>query len=164
MSDKQRLGALARGRVRTAEIKAKVLKALESIEREIENNQGIYPHNGGSLSKNEVARRAGVGKVTFFTPTQTELNTYVDNWLASLKNKEVIGRARVNASHAERAAAWKQKYEDLAQNHHVSELELQRALAEKDEVLALLRALKVENKKLTLEINRLKGGNVVILK
>ena len=29
MSDKQRLGALARGKVRTAEIKAKVLKALE---------------------------------------------------------------------------------------------------------------------------------------
>ena len=153
--------ALARGKERTVEVEHKVLAAMDTITAEIKENGGIYPHKGGSVSKNEVARRAGIGKTTFFTSKQAELNTRVDMWLDSLKKKETIGRMRVRLSFTERIKAWEAKHQDLENAHIKTELDLQSAQAELEEALALVAKLRDQNVAL-LEQLRMAGASKVI--
>lgn len=161
MANKFQDAALARGKERTAGVEHKVLAAMDAITAEIKQNGGFYPHNGGSVSKNEVARRAGIGKTTFFTTKQAELNTRVEIWLDSLKKKETVGRMRVRLSFAERIKAWETKYQDLENAHIKTELDLQSAQAELEEALALFAKLRDQNVAL-LEQLRMAGASKVI--
>jgi hypothetical protein len=136
MSEQHTRAALARGEARSAKIEAKVQQAMSDIVREIKDNNGIYPHNGGAVSKNEVARRAGINATTLFSSKQKALGERVKLWLDTLKQKEVIGRMRVRRTFAERANDWKAMYEALKNTHLRTELELQSALAERDEARA----------------------------
>jgi hypothetical protein len=153
--------ALARGKKRTVEVEQKVLTAMDTIASEIKENGGIYPHNGGSVSKNEVARRAGIGKTTLFTTKQTELNTRVAMWLDFLKKQETVGRMRVRLSFTERIKAWESKYQDLQNAHIKTELDLQSAQAELEEEFALVAKLRDQNAAL-LEQLRMAGASKVI--
>lgn len=161
MVNKLQDAALARGKERTVEVEHKVLAAMDAITAEIKDNGGIYPHNGGSVSKNEVARRAGIGKTTFFTPRQAELNTRVEMWLDSLKKTETVGRMRVRLSFAERIKAWETKYQNLENAHIKTELDLQSAQAELEEELVLVGKLRDQNAAL-LEQLRMAGASKVI--
>ncbi|MFJ3372990.1 hypothetical protein [Pseudomonas sp. NPDC086251] len=161
MVNKFQVAALARGKERTEEVEHKVLAAMDTITTEIKNNGGIYPHNGGAVSKNEVARRAGIGKTTFFTTKQAELNTRVEMWLDSLKKKETVGRMRVRLSFAERIKAWETKYHALENAHIKTELDLQSAQADLEEALALIGKLRDQNAAL-LEQLHMAGASKVI--
>ncbi|AZE50429.1 hypothetical protein C4K04_4774 [Pseudomonas chlororaphis] len=145
MTSKYKIAALARGETRTIEIERKVLAAMDIIMAEIRANDGIYPQNGGAISKNEVARRAGIGKTTFFTPKQQELNARVDVWLETLKMQETVGRTRVRRTYAERVETWKDKYQALENSHRKTELDLQVAEAEREEALSLIIELQAKN-------------------
>ncbi|MBD0679931.1 hypothetical protein [Pseudomonas sp. PSB11] len=160
MTNKYKDAALARGKERTAEIEHKVLAAMDNIMVEIKANDGIYPYNGGALSKNEVARRAGIGKSTFFSPKQVELSFRVDLWLDAIKKKEAVGRIRVRRTYAERIEVWKAKYQALENSHIKTELDLQSAQAELEEELTLVANLKAQNAVLLEQLRKAGASKV----
>lgn len=121
-----------RGKARTEAVEAKVVNAMATIKQEMIANDGIYPANGGSVSMNEVARRAGINETTLFAPKQVELRKKVKDWVDSLKKSDVVGRGRVQRKLSERVADWKQRFEELTNQQIEVELELQTAQAEKE--------------------------------
>jgi hypothetical protein len=151
MSEQHARAALARGQARSAKTEAQVQQAMSDIVREIKENNGIYPHNGGAVSKNEVARRAGINATTLFSNKQKALGERVKLWLDTLKKKEVIGRMRVRRTFAERADDWKAMYEALKNSNLVTELDLQNALAEQQNTLTERDEARAEAAKLHQE-------------
>ena len=145
MSNRFEKAALVRGEARSAEVPVKVKDAMDAIMAEMKANGGIYPANGGAVSKNEVARRAGISLTTLYSPKQKELGQEVSLWLNALKKKETIGRQRVRRTFAERAEDWKNRYISLQDSHIRTELDLQHAQSERDEAQAEARKLRDEN-------------------
>lgn len=160
MSNKYERAAQARGEARSADVARKVHEAMSSIVAEMNANGGIYPQNGGAVSKNEVARRAGISTTTLFSPKQKELGQQVSLWLDTLKKKETVGRQRVRRSYAERAEDWKARYLALQDSHVKTELDLQQAEAERDQAIAEAKRLREENAAL-LDQLRLAGSSKV---
>jgi hypothetical protein len=152
--------ARKRGEARTAEVERKVRTAMETIMAEIQDNDGIYPHAKGRLSKNEFARRAGISLTTLFTPKQKELAEEVDLWLEKLRKTETIGTKRVRREYKERAADWEARYNLIADNLCKAELETQAAEAERDKALAKVQELEQQIAAL-LEQLRLAGASNV---
>lgn len=160
MSDMHKKAAKARGEKRSADIAQRVKTAMRIIETEVKENEGIYPHNGGAISKNEVARRAEINPTTLFSPKQKALGEQVSLWLDTLKKKETVGRMRVRRTFAERAEDWKTRYLALQDSHIKTELDLQQAEAERDEARAEAAKLRQDNAAL-LEQLRLVGASKV---
>lgn len=144
-TDKYKEAAKLRGEKRSADVERRVQEAMATITTEMKANSGIYPENGGAVSMNEVARRAGIHATTLHTAKQSALGERVKLWVDSLKKKEVVGRMRVRRTFAERAEDWKARYEALQNNHIKTELDLQQAEAERDEARSDVEKLRVEN-------------------
>lgn len=153
MSNRHIKAAEASAKVRAAEVSRKVEAAMKTIVDEMNANGGIYPYNGGAISKNEVARRAGISTTTLFTSKQKALGKRVTLWLDGLKKKETVGRMRVRRSFAERADDWKARYEALKDSHIKTELDLMQAQAERDEALAKVTRLLDEKASLLKQLN-----------
>lgn len=145
MSSKDKQAALKRGQARSSEIERKILAAMTTIEAEMKANGGVYPANGGAVSKNEVARRAEISPSTLFSPKQRALGDRVLQWVEYLEQKAGTGRMRVQRTYAQRAEDWKTEYLAIVDNYRKSELLLQSAQSERDEALALVEKLKAEN-------------------
>ena len=145
MSSKDKEAALKRGQARSSKIERKVLDAMTTIEAEMKANGGVYPENGGAVSKNEVARRAEISTSTLFSPKQRALGDRVLQWVEDLEHKAGTGRMRVQRTYAQRAEDWKTEYLAIVDNYRKSELLLQSAQSERDEALALVEKLKAEN-------------------
>ncbi|MGB4066215.1 MAG: hypothetical protein WBK19_20500 [Azonexus sp.] len=160
MSDMHKEAAKARGEKRSAEIAQRVQEAMRTIEAEMKANKGIYPHNGGAISKNEVARRAEINPTTFFSPKQRALGESVSLWLDTLKKKEAVGRMRVRRTFVQRAEDWKTRYLALQDSHVKTELDLLQAEAERDEARAEAEKLRQDNAVL-LEQLRLSGASKI---
>ncbi|MBW0169687.1 MAG: hypothetical protein KXJ61_05605 [Hydrogenophaga sp.] len=159
-----RAKALERGQHRSAETRSQVLSAMAAIEQEMAANNGIYPQNGGAVSAAEVARRAGVHSTTFFSPKQRDLGQEVRSWLSFLKGRHAISAKAVKRSLAERIADWKQLYEELAQSHRDTELQLQQLEAELAKARVQLGALSGERDVLLEQVKVLCSTSVVPLR
>lgn len=131
---------------------------MTNVTEEMKANGGIYPHNKGSVSSAEVARRAGIHVTTLFSPCQKELGQQVKEWVRDLKCLQIVGRVKIRRTLSERIADWKTLYEGLAQSHRDTELELQARESELELVRAELQRLKLENTSLE---RLLKDNNVV---
>jgi hypothetical protein len=160
MSGKDTEAALKRGQVRSAEIERKVLAAMATIKAEMKANGGVYPENGGAVSKNEVARRAEISPSTLFSPKQRGLGDRVRQWVEDLEQKAGTGRMRVQRTYAQRAEDWKTEYLTVVDSYRKAELLLQSAQAERDEALTSVDKLKTENAAL-LEQLRMAGSSKV---
>lgn len=154
--------AIKRGKARTDAVEAKVVQAMKTIEHEMHANDGIYPANGGSVSMNEVSRRAGINETTLFAPKQTELRKRVKDWIDSLKESKVVGRGRVQRKLAERVADWKQRFQDLVTQQIEVELELQNAQANNEALEREIRELQSKYNALLDQMQK-KGSKVVVL-
>ncbi|WP_460045088.1 hypothetical protein [Pseudomonas sp. S2_H01] len=143
MTERHVTAARVRGLKRTDEIWRKIISIMSVISEELKNNDGIYPNNGGVLSKNEVARRAGIGKTTLFSAAQKELNCKVDLWLDGLKNSTLPPRSVAKGKYLQRLDAWKAKYDALENSHRKTELDLQTLEAEHEKLLSKLADMRV---------------------
>lgn len=100
---------------RTEEVRVKLRNAMKKIELEVDENDGIYPFQGGRLSLSEVCRRAGVHKVTLQGPNHRETSkTEIEAWIRRIKVTLITGRKSVRKSVTARANNWEEKYKDLA--------------------------------------------------
>ena len=157
MINRHQKAALARGEARSTDVAHKVKDAMIVITAEMKANGGIYPANGGAVSKNEVARRAGISLTTLFSSKQKELGKQVNLWLDTLKKRETIGRQRVRRTFAERAEDWKARYLALQDSHVKTELDLQHAEAEREIAVAEAEHFRTENAALLTKL-RLAGA------
>ena len=144
----QNFSAKARGELRTIDVDRKVREAIKCIENEINGNDGVYPRNGGALSCNEIARRAGIGITTLYSSTQVNLRAFVNSWLNTARKISPAERVGFRKSHAIRAELWKRKFQALAVSHQKTELDLLAVQSELD-------ALKLENEKFSSRIKEL---------
>lgn len=154
--------AKERGIKRSEKIREKVRAAISAIEREIEQNNGIYPHNHGALSSAEVARRAGIHPTTFFSPSQRELGAKVKHWLQSKRPPE-LQTIRVRRDLRSRVADWKDLYNRLAQSHRDTELALHQALYELSGVREALEVKIEENRELKRKLCDRNADNIYVL-
>lgn len=133
------------------------------IKAEMVANQGVYPANSGVLSKNEVARRAGIALSTWFSPKQRKLGKAITRWArliskAPLKTPAAKTKSRTRA---ERADAWKAKFLALQDCNLKCELDLQQALAERDELVGKLHRLQIDFNELRSKLTKEAGSNVI---
>ena len=155
MSCKHVDAARKRGADRSAKVAKSVLEAMKTIRREMKVNGGIYPANGGAVSKNEVARRAGIHHTTLFSEKQKRLGERVSRWCELLKRKETVGRVRVRRTYTERAEDWESRYRLVVTHLALAELKVQSAESERDDALAKVQELKQENAAL---LNQMRAG------
>lgn len=161
-SNAHKQAAIKRGQARTDAVEAKVVNAMATILQEMTANEGFYPINGGSISMNEVARRAGINETTLFAPKQVELRNRVKNWIGSLKESKVVGRGRVQRKLSERLADWKQRFEDLTNQQIEVELELQTAKAKNEALEKEVQELRSRYSNLLQQIRK-GGSNIAAL-
>ncbi|WP_434768047.1 hypothetical protein [Pseudomonas triticicola] len=106
-------------RSRSDEVLTKLKKAMEAIEKDIQDNDGLYPFNKGKLSLAEVCRRASIHKITLQGEKHnTTTKVVVKEWLQNLNRSVVIGvktvRKRVTAS----ADEWRDRYFEIARKYN----------------------------------------------
>lgn len=160
MSNKYLDAALKRGADRSAKVAKSVLEAMKTIRRDMRTNGGIYPANGGAVSKNEVARRAGIHPTTLFSDKQKRLGERVSRWCKLLKRKETVGRVRVRRTYAERAEDWETRYKLVVTHLALAELKAQSAESERDDALAKVQELERENAALRDQMRAGTAGKV----
>ena len=119
--------ALKQGTGRAEAVVTAIRSAMKIIDQEVKANEGLYPHNGGALSLNELARRAEVHATTLFGSKYKGLKADVDSWLAAIKSTGFVTRHEAQKSVIERVAQWRELYEALLRSHRKTELDLQEA-------------------------------------
>ncbi|MGV3682135.1 MAG: hypothetical protein ACO1PM_20810 [Acidovorax sp.] len=109
---------------RTVDFIQKIRKAMQTIEGEIDTNNGIYPYNGGRLSQAELCRRAEVTNVGLATPAHRDTTRkMVGDWLARINSASITGRKSVRRAVTDRADDWKRQHDAIAQSYRIAELE-----------------------------------------
>lgn len=145
---------------RSDEVRVKLRDAMKKIELEIDENDGIYPLQGGRLSLSEVCRRAGVHKVTLQGPNHRDTSKAdVEAWIKRIKGTLITGRKSVRKTVTARANDWEAKYKDVARKFN--EMFAIESIA-KDKIIRELRekvgSLEAENVMLRAELS---SGKVV---
>lgn len=159
MLEGSRKGALQR----RARVIDSVESALKSIAREIEDNGGTFPRARGTVHFAEVMRVAKVDRKTLVRGGYVDLLKKVDEALktfnplaAEVKVEEPEPKAKRRKA-SERAQAWKEQFEGLAQSHRDTELELQQLQSDLEAGLKREAALNAEVVRLS---GLLEGGKV----
>ncbi len=125
MPDSAPAGLIDHARKRTLAFIAKLKAAMATIELEIDQNEGLYPFNGGRLTQAEVCRRAGVSNIALQGPThKATTKKVVDDWLLRVRAASVTGKKSVRREVSSRAEAWKAQHAAIAHNYHKAELEM----------------------------------------
>ncbi len=139
-----------------------LLKAAEvmmaTIEEEMRSNEGIYPHNGGSLSRAELSRRLALDESTI-RKNHKPLYEAIKVWIAGLSNGSPTNKTQARRSETERAAAWKQQYQDLLASYHVHELDWQEMTAELSDTRVKLNVVKAEMADIKVRFTELNEEN-----
>lgn len=132
-------------------------KAMSAMEHDIEENEGIYPFNGGALSAREVCRRASVSHQTLQGKLHKDTTRdEVNSWIKRIKAKAVQGKKKVRKAVTERVDTWKERHDNIAQHYHKNKLEMIDMRAE-------MAKLKSDNEALRALLERGTSGNVVSL-
>lgn len=144
---------------RTKEVVKKVRAAMRSIEADVEGKDGIYPLNGGRLSKAELCRRAGISEITLMGKAhKASLNVEVDAWLKQIRTGMRQGKKSVRRAVTDRADQWKAHLDEIAQRYVEAKLELIECRAQLETLAKEKAALEAENASLREQVT---AGKVV---
>jgi len=123
-------------------VRAKLRKAQEQIERDLQENEGIYPFNKGRLTQAELCRRASIGMATLQGPAHKDAaRKEVNAWLDGVKKRALQGHRKVRRAVTDRTDVLKQAYQELQSGWAVAELvyiEAQHRIAKLEEELVAL--------------------------
>lgn len=154
-------GLLASSKARSADVVAKLNRAMRDMELEIEQNDGLYPLNGGRLSAAEVCRRAEVNPITLHAPKHKETTRkLVEKWIEKISSKVVQGVKRVRRTVTDRADSWKQAHDEIATAYHIGKLEVVNLKAALHEAEKRIKALEETNATLVAQLDKLSSSNV----
>lgn len=136
-------GLLEYAKNRSAKVIKRLRDAMEAIAKDIDEHQGLYPFNGGTLNQSEVCRRAGIKKGTLQGKAhKATTKPMVDAFVKRVNAGAVSGRKRVRRVVTDRADQWKQAHAMIAQAYHADHLKLERAearIVQLEDELRLLR-------------------------
>lgn len=150
-------GLLAASKRRTSAFVAKIRQAMATIEREVDENQGIYPYNGGRLSQAELCRRARVTNVGLATPAHRDTTRkMVQDWLARVALAGITGKKSVRRAVTARADDWERRHAALAQSYRLAELDFV-------EMRRRVAALQAENEALRKQLEASGASKLVPL-
>jgi hypothetical protein len=142
-------------RRRTDEVTERLKATMESIKREMSENNGIYPYNKGRINQSEVCRRAEVSKVTLQGAAhKSTTKLIVDKFVASCITKRV---PQVRAAITNRADQWKAHHDNVASHYAVAMLELNEATHQ-------IKKLQAENAALREELRTSGNSKIAVLK
>jgi hypothetical protein len=132
------------------------------IEQEVEQHDGLYPHNGGRLSEAEFCRRASISQITLLgkahkTSTKIDLAT----WLEAMSSKIPHGKREIRKAVTQRAQSWKERHDQIADQYHLSELEM---IEIRSRVAELERQSQRDAETIASLQAQLSGGRVVNLR
>ena len=157
-------GLLASTKARSTDVVDKLRRAMSVMEREISDNDGLYPENHGRINAAEVCRRASVSPVTLHTAVHRETTRkIVADWLENVRSRAVTGAVAVRLTVTGRADAWKKAHTELSSFYHLDQLELVNARAELIEAQARIHRLEQANEALLLQVQKIGGSNVKTL-
>lgn len=146
---------LQHAKARSAAFVAKIQKAMNTIEEEIEENEGLYPYNGGRLSQAELCRRASVTNVALQAPSHKDTTRkWVEKWINSVHQRLTTGKKSVRKAVTDRMESWKEQHKAVATAYAVVILEL----GERD---TRIEELEAENAKLRKDLSKLQSANIV---
>lgn len=150
---------IAHAKSRSDDVVVKLRRAMVTIAREIEDNDGCYLLNNGRLSMAEVCRRAAVHKITLQGAAH-KLTTKImlKEWLNGL-NKSIGSGKTVRQRTSRAINDWKARYDDLARSYN--EMYAIEIVARDSKLSAALeRVSELEGEVLKLHA-QLSRGNVV---
>ena len=134
--DKNHNALLDHSKSRTKEVVKKIREAMQAIELDIDQNEGIYPFNGGRLTQAEVCRRAGVHKITLQGPAhRATTREMIEVWLKKVKEQMVTGKRAVRKAVTDRADDWHARYLKAAQMtnlYHIQFVSLNDLIAKRE--------------------------------
>jgi hypothetical protein len=140
---------------RTTAFEIKLDRAMAEIERDIANNDGLYPFNSGRLSQAELCRRAGVDKKSLQGARHVgTTREKVKKWLDRVGIKVIQGKKDVRKTVVDRVDVWKEAHRQVAQDRHLAQLRLEGALER-------LRIVETENTMLREKLSHLSEGRIV---
>ena len=145
-------------RKRTEAFVEKLRSAMAGIDREILDNDGLYPRNSGRLNVAELCRRAKVSVVSLYGAKHASVTKpEVDAWLATVRRSVPTGKKSARKKAYSQSQTWKEKYQDIAtQFKNLYSIEVVR----RDVKIA---ALKMEISKLKSQIvNQRSGSSTVV--
>lgn len=146
--------AAVHSRKRSEEVVKKIATAISAMDLEINENDGIYPQNGGKISQREICRRANIAYITLHSPIHKNTTRItVEDWLSTKKNKT---KAQVHKAVINRVEHWKVEHQKVASQICVYELELK-------ELKLRIEQLEIENETLTNQLRTLKKLKVTTL-
>lgn len=106
-------------RLRSDEVLTKLKTAMEAIEQDIEENDGLYPFNNGKLSLAEVCRRASIHKITLQGEKhRATTKVVVKEWLQNLNKLSVVGAKMVRKRVTSSADEWRDRYLAIARKYN----------------------------------------------
>ena len=134
--DKNHNALLDHSKSRTKEVVKKIREAMQPLELDIDQNEGIYPFNGGRLTQAEVCRRAGVHKITLQGPAhRATTREMIEVWLKKVKEQMVTGKRAVRKAVTDRADDWHGRYLKAAQMtnlYHIQFVSLNDLIAKRE--------------------------------
>lgn len=140
---------------RTVAFEVKLDRAMAEIEKDIANNDGLYPFNGGRLSQAELCRRAGVENKSLQGARHVgTTREKVKKWLDSVRIKVTQGKKDVRKTVVDRVDVWKEAHRQVAQDRHLAQLRLEGALER-------LHIVEAENSMLREKLSHLSEGRIV---
>jgi outer membrane protein TolC len=146
--------ALRRGAIRSAAIRDRVLEALRSIESQVASASDAARSPNRLLSLAEVCRRAGVHSTTMYTDAQRDFGVEVTRRLDALKrpSENIDGVARPDAE--KRITDWRKMYYALAQTHRDTELALQQAESDLQQLREVSPVSQIEFERIQLALTQ----------
>jgi DNA repair exonuclease SbcCD ATPase subunit len=152
---------------RSEQLRRKIDEALSCMEKEIEENNSLYPHNGGAITQAEVCRRAGIRPTSLGAPTQSASKKKVDQWCAKWQR---YGTRKEAHQHAVGRVTQLKDDHDKVKEHYMAfkllynELETELAELKKRHEFSKQENhdLVLENRKLKAMLARINGDTKVI--
>ncbi|WP_181358705.1 MULTISPECIES: hypothetical protein [unclassified Stenotrophomonas] len=103
------------GRVRTDSFIAAIRRAMAQVDKEVKDNEGVYPHNSGRINAAELFRRAGVSQTSLYGPKhKASTRLEVEQWLHSLRAHIPVTTKGARKRSQSQALSWKEKYDLMA--------------------------------------------------
>ncbi len=146
---------LAASKARTTVVITKVKDAMKRMELDIQNNEGIYPFNGGRITVAEVCRRANISNMTLQAPAhKVGTKIIVEEWIKKLTARLTTGTKIVRRAVTDRAEEWKRVHDEIATAYHIDHLTLVNVRAELDEAQGRIRELEAVNATLIEQLRK----------
>jgi hypothetical protein len=128
---------------------------MEAIEKDIEDNDGLYPFNNGRLSLAEVCRRASIHKITLQGEKhKSTTRVVIKEWIEKLDKLSVVGAKSVRKRVTATADEWRSRYLAVAQKYNeMYAIHLVSMQKELEEANSRISELESENMKLRIRIS-----------